>query len=96
MMSGAAVNWKSCKQMCVALSTAEAENIALAGAVQEATWMRQLLEDLHNGQFEPTVILDDNQSTICIAQILNITARPNTSILRIIMFEIKFWTALPS
>ena len=68
MMSGAAVNWKSCKQMCVALSTAEAENIALAGAVQEATWMRQLLEDLHNGQFEPTVILEDNQSTICIAQ----------------------------
>ena len=64
MMSGAAVSWKSHKQTCVALSTAEAKYVALAGA----TWMRQLLEDLHNGQFEPTVVLEDNQSTICIAQ----------------------------
>ena len=50
MMSGAAVSWKSRKQTCVALSTAEAEYIALASATQEATWMRQLLEDLQNRQ----------------------------------------------
>ena len=41
-MSGAAVSWKSRKQTCVALSTAEVEYVELAGAVQEATWMRQL------------------------------------------------------
>ena len=35
MMSGAAVSWKSQKQTCVALSTAEAEYIALAAATQE-------------------------------------------------------------
>ena len=52
MMSGAAVSWKSRKQTCVALSTAEAEYIALASATQEATWMRQLLEDLQNRQIE--------------------------------------------
>ena len=68
MVSGAAVSWKNRKQTCVALSMAEAKYVALAGAIQEATWMRQLLEDLHNGQFEPTVVLEDNQSTICIAQ----------------------------
>ena len=56
MMSGAAVSWKSRKQTCVALSTAEAEYIALASATQEATWMRQLLEDLQNRQIEPTVV----------------------------------------
>ena len=67
-MSGAAVSWKSQKQTCVALSTAEAEYITLAAATQEATWMRQLLEDLHRGQIEPTVICEDNQSSICIAQ----------------------------
>ena len=44
---------------------AEAEYIALAGATKEATWMRQLLEDLHKGQI---VIHEDNQSAICIAQ----------------------------
>ena len=68
MMSGAATSWKSRKQTCVALSTAEAEYVALAGATQEATWMRQLLQDLHHEQTEPTVIREDNQSAIAIAQ----------------------------
>ena len=68
MMNGAAVSWRSRKQACVALSTAEAEYIALAITTQEATWMRKLLEDLHIQQVEPTVIYEDNQSAICIAQ----------------------------
>ena len=68
MVSGAPVSWKSKKQTCVALSTAEAEYIALAAATQEVTWLRQLLTDLHNEQTEPTVIHEDNQAAICIAQ----------------------------
>lgn len=68
MMCGAAISWKSRKQSCVALSTAEAEYVALASAVQEATWMRQLFEDLHNKQTKPMVIREDNQSAIAIAQ----------------------------
>ena len=68
MMSGAPVSWKSRKQACVALSTAEAEYVALSTATQEATWMRKLLEDLHAEQIEPTVIYEDNQPAISIAQ----------------------------
>ena len=34
MMSGAATSWKSRKQTCVALSTVEAEYVALASAAQ--------------------------------------------------------------
>ena len=68
MMSGAAVSWKSQKQMCVALSTAEAEYVALAAAAQEATWLRKLMENLHNSQVEPITIYEDNQSAICIAR----------------------------
>ncbi len=68
MMSGATVSWRSRKQTCVALSTAEAEYVALASASQEATWLRRLFEDLHEKQAEPTVIHEDNQSAICIAQ----------------------------
>ena len=41
-ISGAAVSWRSKKQTCVALSTAEAEYMALASAAQEAMWLRQL------------------------------------------------------
>ena len=36
MMSGAAIRWKSNKQICVALSTAKAEYTALAKAAQES------------------------------------------------------------
>ena len=36
------VSWRSKKQTCVALSTAEAEYMALASAGQEAVWMRLL------------------------------------------------------
>ena len=36
----AAVSWRSKKQKCVALSTAEAEYMALASAAQEAVWIR--------------------------------------------------------
>ncbi|CAB4044111.1 Hypothetical predicted protein [Paramuricea clavata] len=39
-------SWRRKKQTCVALSTAEAEYVALSAAVQEALWMRQLLIDL--------------------------------------------------
>ena len=35
LLGGAAINWKSSKQSCVALSTAEAEYVALCAATQE-------------------------------------------------------------
>ena len=42
-IGGAPVSWKSSKQSCVALSTAEAEYLALSTAAQEAIWLRHLL-----------------------------------------------------
>ena len=70
MMSGSAVSWRSKKQSCVALSTAEAEYMALSSATQEAMWMRQLFASLVNEYklSEPTTIYEDNQSTICMAK----------------------------
>ena len=65
---GTAVSWKSKKQTSVALSTAEAEYIALSSATQEASLMRQLLVDLNCGPTTPTVICEENQSSICIAK----------------------------
>ena len=53
---GTAVSWRSKKQSCVALSTAEAEYMALASAAQEAIWMQQLVGDLKNTQIKPIVI----------------------------------------
>ena len=42
---GTIISWKSSKQTCVSLSTAEAEYVALLSAVQEAVWLRQLYKE---------------------------------------------------
>lgn len=61
--SGYLFQCRSCKQ-CVALSTAEAEYVALAAAAQEAVWLQRLMD----GPPKEIEILEDNQSTICLAK----------------------------
>jgi hypothetical protein len=51
------VHWTSKKQGCVALSTAEAENVAASSCAQDVTWLRGVLCDLNYQQREPTVII---------------------------------------
>ena len=67
LLSSAAVTWKSKKQTVVALTTAEAEYVALCAAVQEVSWMRKLLSDLGESYTVPTTVREDNQSAIAIA-----------------------------
>lgn len=61
-LSGAAISWKSCKQKTVALSSTEAEYMALSEATKEAIYLRNLLSDL-TGQQDCVEIYNDNQST---------------------------------
>ena len=69
LMAGGPVNWLSKKQAVVALSTSEAEYIALSSATQEAMWLRKLLiSDLQVTSQEPTVLMEDNQGAISIAR----------------------------
>ena len=68
IMAGAAISWRSCKQTCVALSTAEAEYIALSAAAQETLWLQQLTSDLFRSCIQPTTIFEDNQSTISLTK----------------------------
>ena len=63
LIAGGPVSWKSRKQSTVALSTAEAEYVALSTAVQECMWMQTL-----NWEIGPTTILEDNQSSIAMAK----------------------------
>ncbi|KAG8502831.1 hypothetical protein CXB51_000478 [Gossypium anomalum] len=60
--------WSSKKQQTVAQSTAEAEYIAVAAAVNQAIWLRKLLSDLNEEQSEATEIMVDNQSAVAIAK----------------------------
>ena len=67
-LGGAAISWSSKKQASVALSTTEAEYMALSAANQEALYLRALLRDLKHEQTEPTKIYQDNQGTIKLAE----------------------------
>ena len=62
------VSWRSKKQSVVALSSTEAEYVALCEAAQETTWLRNLLFDIGFQQTEPTTVYEDNQGSICLAQ----------------------------
>ena len=66
--SGGAVTWKSKKQSCVALSTAEAEYIALSSAAQESVWLKHLTTELRSPPKSPTTIFEDNQSAIAMTK----------------------------
>ena len=67
-IAGGPVSWRGKKQDTVALSTAEAEYVALSSATQECVWMRRLNSELGNPPEGPTTILEDNQSSIAMAR----------------------------
>lgn len=66
LMCGGAISWMSQQQPSVALSTSEAEYIALCSATQEAVWLRRLMKDFNMDCSKPLVIHEDNQGTIAL------------------------------
>lgn len=66
--TSALISWKSRKQASVALSTCEAEYMALALAMQESLYLQQLLISLNVIKTDkPINMYEDNQSTIASA-----------------------------
>ena len=65
-MDGACIAWSSKKQGMVALSTTEAEYIALTHAAKQMIWIRRLLNEIGLDQTKLTLICCDNLSTITI------------------------------
>ena len=61
------ISWKSKKQSIVALSSCEAEYVALATATQEAKFLRQLLADLMCHPYKKVCMYVDNQGAIALA-----------------------------
>jgi hypothetical protein len=60
--------WSSKLQVSPALSSTEAEYVALASAAREVLWCRNFLQELGLGQNDSTAILQDNKSCITIAE----------------------------
>lgn len=67
IMSGGPISWEARKQRTVALSTTEAEYMALAEACKEAIYLRTLINELHLIPTHSIVIYSDNQSSIKLA-----------------------------
>lgn len=74
LRSSGAVSWNSRRQPTVALSTAEAEYMALSSATQEAMWLKNLEDEIFHGD-RPVNIFSDNQSAISLANNNGYSAR---------------------
>ncbi|KAF0722382.1 hypothetical protein Ae201684_018451 [Aphanomyces euteiches] len=67
-LNGCLISWKSKLQNIVALSTCEAEYISMSYGLQEALWLKSLLEELQLVIKLPINVYEDNQSTIKMAE----------------------------
>ena len=61
-MAEGPITWQSKTQASVALSTIEAEYMALAAETQEAIWLRMVLEELGVQIAGPVVVREDNKA----------------------------------
>lgn len=74
-MLGGSISWCCKRQTCVALSSTEAEFIALSEACKESVWLQRILEDLNWKGPKPTTIYEDNQSVLKLITNENLSSR---------------------
>jgi hypothetical protein len=68
MIARGAVTWYSKRQSITALSSTEAEYIALSEMAHEARWLRSLFKELRFEQVLPTEIRGDNEESIAMSK----------------------------
>ena len=68
ILAGGAISWSSALQPLVALSSTEAEYIALTDAAKEAVWLRTFFEEIQRQLSGPLSLLGDNQGSIALGK----------------------------
>lgn len=68
IMAGGAVTWSSKRQTTVALSTVEAEYVAMSRCAQQMTWMQSWLSEANIKYNLPGVIRGDNRGAIALTK----------------------------
>ena len=66
--SGSPITWCSTKQETVALSSCEAEFMAVTEAAKQAIWLQDLLEEIVGAMSEKVMIRIDNKSAIALTK----------------------------
>ena len=67
-MAGGAVSWSSKRQATVALSTVEAEYVAMSRCAQQMVWMRSWLDEVEIEHTTPGLIKGDNRGAIALTK----------------------------
>ena len=68
LVNKGAITWGSKKQSNIALSTTEAEYVAISKASREALWLRHLYGELGFVQKQVTILFGDNDGSIAMAK----------------------------
>ncbi|KAE8977617.1 hypothetical protein PR002_g24958 [Phytophthora rubi] len=79
------------KQKTVALSSTEAEYMALINCVKECVWMRRLLKDIGAEHVGATVIYEDNQGAMALAKNIGYQAHTKHIDIRYHFIREKVW-----
>jgi len=67
-INNSSISWKSQRQSTVAMSSTEAEYMALFAVVQEVIWLKRLLSEVSSEYLKENIIVyQDNKSTILLA-----------------------------
>ena len=75
MLGGNLVLWKSRKQGCTTLSSAESEYAAITSCVKELEWFLQLTTDFNINVNFPVRVFSDSQSAISLAKLNDLQGR---------------------
>jgi hypothetical protein len=68
MMAGGVVSWSRKRQATVALSTVEAEYVAMSRCMQQMLWMQSWLDEVEIDHILPGLIKGDNRGAIALTK----------------------------
>ena len=74
-IAGGPADWRSTKQTVVAISTVEAESVAMSKACVMILHFRNLLESINDKQKQTTVVFEDNSGAASLSRSAKITPR---------------------
>jgi len=86
------VSWSSKRQNTMSRSSAEAEYRAVANGVAEASWLRQLLQELHAPLRRATLVYRDNISVVYMSS--NPVQHQRTKNIEIDLHFVREWVAV--
>lgn len=91
-LAGIPIAWKVKKQQCVALSTMEAEYIAISQVVKEIVWLDKCIRgcSCFGIEFQKPVILSDSQSAIFLP-IMSLKNRQVVTLIPVTVLLKIFW-----